>query len=56
MVIREPHFSVKKNMLFLLANAEKNMKTLEPEPKTKESKDKHTEFSIIVFIFLNYVL
>lgn len=55
-VIRESHFPVKKSMVFLLASAEKNVKTLEHEPKTKESKGKHTKFNIIGFNFLNYVL
>lgn len=51
MVTRESHFSVKKSMLFLVASAEKKVKSLEHEPKTKESKNKHTAFSIIVFSF-----
>ena len=51
MVIRESSFSVKESMLFLLASAEKNRKTLECEPKTEESKGKHTEFDILVFNF-----
>lgn len=55
-VTRQSHFSVPKNMLFLLASAEKNVKTLKCEPKTKESKCKHTEFKVVGFNFFNYVL